>query len=54
MQLDPEERTFLTAEEAERLIQILNNPPEPSPAMIEDARRYKRRFKHETETSKGS
>jgi uncharacterized protein (DUF1778 family) len=54
MQIHPVERTFLTAEEAERLIQILNNPPEPGPSMIEAARRYKRRFKDETETSKDS
>jgi uncharacterized protein (DUF1778 family) len=50
MRLDPVERTFLTLEEYERLLEIINNPTEPSPALLAAARRYKDRFKDETET----
>ena len=45
MKLDPEETILLTAEEYERMLEIIANPSEPTEYMLEAARRYKERFK---------
>jgi uncharacterized protein (DUF1778 family) len=50
MKLDLEETILLTQEEYERMLEICANPPEPSPALIEAAKRYKERIKNETKT----
>jgi hypothetical protein len=54
MKLDPKETIFLTQEEYDRIVEICNNPPAPSAAMVAAARRYKEIFKNETQTSKDS
>jgi uncharacterized protein (DUF1778 family) len=50
MKLDPEETILLTEEQYERMLELIRNPPEPSPALIEAAKRYKERIKNETKT----
>lgn len=50
MKLDPEETILLTKEQYERMLEICANPPEPSPALIEAAKRYRKRVKNETKT----
>lgn len=51
MKLDPEETILLTREEYERMLEIIRNPPNPSPALIAAAERYKERMKNDTGTN---
>jgi len=50
MKLDPEETILLTKEQYKRMLEICADPPEPSPALIEAAKRYRERVKNETKT----
>jgi len=50
MQVDPEETILLTKEQYKRMLEICADPPEPSPALIEAAKRYRERVKNETKT----
>mgnify|MGYP007071642049 CR=1 FL=1 len=48
------ETILLTPEEYDRMIEICNNPPAPTAALIAAMRRYKERFVDETKTSENS
>lgn len=52
--IDFPERILLTPEEYDRIKELCNNPPEPTPALIDAMKRYKELVKDETKTSKGS
>lgn len=48
------ETILLTQEEYDRIVEICNNPPEPTPALVAAMKKYKELVKDETKTSEGS
>lgn len=41
--LDHQEKIVLSERDSKRVLELLENPPEPTPALLEAARRYYRR-----------